>query len=143
MDSFSGSTDTRIYSSNCPVGSCHDWSRGIIDPGEQSIYTVLAKAFLLCLEAFETRSFLKDPYNRYPPEALAEVINTSLFWWLNTLIQNGHRNLLSLVDLFDTDEALSSSSLETKMQTAWRNQSSNRKYSLLFGILTRTRGIEL
>ncbi|KAF7935684.1 hypothetical protein EAE99_002664 [Botrytis elliptica] len=98
--------------------------------------SVLAKAVLLCLEAFEKRSFLKDPYNRYPPESLAGVINTSLFWWLNTLIQNGHRNLLSLGDLFDTDKALSSSSLGTKMQTAWRNQSPNGKYSLLFAILT-------
>ncbi|TGO26008.1 hypothetical protein BPAE_0068g00420 [Botrytis paeoniae] len=97
--------------------------------------SVLAKAVLLCLEAFEKRSFLKDPYNRYPPEALAGFINTSLFWWLNTLIQNGHRNLLSLGDLFDTDKALSSSSLETKMQTAWRNQSPIGKYSLLFAIL--------
>ncbi|THV54559.1 hypothetical protein BGAL_0024g00240 [Botrytis galanthina] len=98
--------------------------------------SVLAKAVLLCLEAFEKRSFLKDPYNRYPPEALAGVINTSLFWWLNTLIQNGHRNLLRLGDLFDTDKALSSSSLETKMQFAWRNRSPDGKYSLLFAILT-------
>lgn len=97
---------------------------------------MLAKAVQLCLEAFEKRSFLKDPYNRYPPEALAGVINTSLFWWLNTLIQNGHRNLLRLGDLFDTDKALSSSSLETKMQFAWRNQSPDGKYSLLFAILT-------
>ncbi|KAK6611684.1 ABC transporter [Botrytis cinerea] len=98
--------------------------------------SVLAKAVLLCLEAFEKRSFLKDPYNRYPPEALAGVINASLFWWLNTLIQNGHRNLLSLGDLFDIDQALSSSSLETKMQNAWQKQSRNGKYSLLFAILT-------
>ncbi|CCD53931.1 similar to ABC transporter [Botrytis cinerea T4] len=98
--------------------------------------SVLAKAVLLCLEAFEKRSFLKDPYNRYPPEALAGVINASLFWWLNILIQNGHRNLLSLGDLFDTDQALSSSSLETKMQNAWQKQSRNGKYSLLFAILT-------
>lgn len=86
--------------------------------------SVLAKVVLLWLEAFEKRSFLKEPYNKYPPEALAGVLNTSFFWWLNTLIQKGHRNIINLDDLFDTDKALSSSSLKARMQTAWRNQSS-------------------
>jgi ATP-binding cassette subfamily C (CFTR/MRP) protein 1 len=98
--------------------------------------SVLAKVILLYLEAFEKRSFLKEPYNKYPPEALAGIINTSFFWWLNTLIQKGHKNLLGLGDLFDTDKALSSFSLQAKMQTAWRKQSLNGKYSLLFAILT-------
>ncbi|KAF7933004.1 uncharacterized protein EAE97_008771 [Botrytis byssoidea] len=97
--------------------------------------SVLTKAILLCVEASEKRSFLKEPYNSYPPEALAGVINTGFFWWLNTLIQKGQRTLLSLVDLFDTDKGLSSSSLEAKMQNTWRNESPNGKYSLLFAIL--------
>ncbi|PQE21513.1 ABC multidrug transporter protein [Rutstroemia sp. NJR-2017a BVV2] len=98
--------------------------------------SVLAKTILLWLEAFEKKSFLKEPYSKYPPEALAGVINTSFFWWLNTLIRKGHGNILSLDDLFDIDKALSSSSLEARMQTAWRSQSPNGKYSLLFAILT-------
>lgn len=44
----------------------------------------------------------------YPPEALAGVLNRSLFWWLNMLIQKGRRNVLSLGDLYDTDKELSS-----------------------------------
>ncbi|KAI9649296.1 hypothetical protein NHQ30_001868 [Ciborinia camelliae] len=102
--------------------------------------SVLVKTILLWLEAFEKRSFLKVPYNKYPPEALAGIINTSLFWWLNALIQKGHKSVLSLGDLFDTDKALSSSSLEVKMQKAWRSQSPNGKYSLLLTILTCFKG---
>lgn len=75
-----------------------------------SLFTcsIIVKLIALCLEAFEKRSFLIEPYNIYPPEALAGVLNRSLFWWLNMLIQKGRRNVLSLGDLYDTDKELSS-----------------------------------
>ena len=105
-----------------------------------STCTILVKPILLSLEAFEKRSFLREPYRSYPPEALAGVISRSLFWWLNLLIQKGQKCILGLGDLYATDSALSSSYLETRLQASWRRRSLDGKYSLLIAMLSCFKG---
>jgi len=102
------------------------------------LFTVglLVKIILLLLEPHEKRSFLKHPYNLYPPEALAGVINRSLIWWLNMFFQKGGASVLSLSDLYDTDAALSSSSLKARVRTYWKRQNATGKHSLLLAMLS-------
>lgn len=107
-----------------------------------SLFTssVFVKCILLWLETFEKRSFLREPYRSYPPEALAGEISRSLFWWLNLLIQKGQKCVLSLSDLYATDKALLSSSLETRLQASWQPRSRNGNHSLLIAMLSCFKG---
>jgi ATP-binding cassette subfamily C (CFTR/MRP) protein 1 len=97
---------------------------------------VAVKTFLLWFEAFEKRSFLKEPYRSYPPEALAGLISRNLFWWLNLLIKKGQKCVLNLSDLYATDNALLSSTVEARLQASWQYRSLDGKYSLLIAMLS-------
>ncbi|KAF4629350.1 hypothetical protein G7Y89_g8798 [Cudoniella acicularis] len=102
--------------------------------------SLIFKALILQLEAFEKRSFLKEPFNEYPPESLASVINRNLFLWINKLILEGQKSILSVGDLFDIDKALSSSVLERGLRASWKRRNSKRRNSLLFSVLSYFKG---
>lgn len=102
--------------------------------------SICFRGIILYLEAFEKKSFLKEPYNKYPPEALGSVINRSMFWWINKLILKGQKSILSLGDLFDTDKALSSFVLEDRLRASWDRQTPGESHSLLFAVLSCFKG---
>jgi len=77
------------------------------------------KTALLILEAKSKRGYLKPPYNGFSPEAIIGIFNQSFFWWLNPIFAKGFRNVLTLDDLFTTDEALLSEPLQRQMQKSW------------------------
>jgi hypothetical protein len=77
------------------------------------------KALLLLLESKDKRAHLKAPYNTYPPEATSGIFNTSFFLWLNPVLATGFRKLLTLDDLFRTDNELLSRALRTKTHKYW------------------------
>lgn len=113
-------------------------------PGDK----VLASVFTTCvafnlvivfLESIEKRSFLKDPYNEYPPESLSGIFNTSVFWWLNGLFVKGYHRILDLGDLFKTDEELSSHQLQLRMRSSWQRYSKYKKHALLRATLSAFR----
>lgn len=77
------------------------------------------KAILLLLEAKNKRSCLRPPYNRFSPETTSGIFNHSFFWWLNPILLKGFRSILTLDDLFTTDQALLSEPLQHEMERAW------------------------
>lgn len=77
------------------------------------------KISLLCLEAQAKTSYLKPPYNRYPPEATSGILNASFVWWLNKLFVAGFRKLITSQDLFKIDTGLGSESLRNRLKLAW------------------------
>jgi ATP-binding cassette subfamily C (CFTR/MRP) protein 1 len=78
-----------------------------------------AKAVVLALESREKTERLKQPYNKYPPEATRGILDRSLLWWLNPLFVKGFRILLTLDDLYPIDPALYSEILRENMQITW------------------------
>lgn len=81
--------------------------------------TMAVKTAMLALESQEKSKNLKKPYEEYPPEATRGILDRSVLWWLNPLFLKGFRKLLTLDDLYPTDDALSSQMLREKMQTTW------------------------
>lgn len=81
--------------------------------------TMAVKTAMLALESQEKSKNLKEQYKGYPPEATRGILDRSVLWWLNPLFLKGFRKLLTLDDLYPTDEALSSQMLREKMQATW------------------------
>ncbi|KAK1245968.1 hypothetical protein MKX07_005037 [Trichoderma sp. CBMAI-0711] len=111
-----------------------------------SVYTagLAAKLLILLLELQEKRSFLLPPWNRLNPESTGSIINRSLFWWLNRLLIRGFRATLSGQSLYDTDAALKSRRLLSKIQDARRSWATPKfrlmqRHRLLFALLDSIR----
>ncbi|KAH0494604.1 hypothetical protein TgHK011_001220 [Trichoderma gracile] len=111
-----------------------------------SVYTagLAAKLLILLLELQEKRSFLLPPWNRLNPESTGSIINRSLFWWLNRLLIRGFRATLSGQSLYDTDAALKSRRLLSKIQDARRSWAAPKfrlmqRHTLLFALLDSIR----
>lgn len=111
-----------------------------------AVYTagLVTKFVVLLLELQEKRSFLLQPWNGLNPESTASIINRSLFWWLNDLLIRGFRANLSGQSLYDTDAALKSRRMLSKIQDArktWATTSFglSRRYKLLFALLDSIR----
>ena len=91
------------------------------DPAILSLVTanVGIKTVLLLLEAKTKRGCLRAPFNKFSPEATSGIFSHSFFWWLNPVLLKGFRTVLTLDDLFTTDQALLSEFLQCDMQTSW------------------------
>jgi hypothetical protein len=91
------------------------------DPSILGLFTtnIVIKAILLLLESKSKRTYLKPPYNAYSPEMTSGVFNHSFFWWIRPLLASGFRKMLTLDDLFQTDEALLSEPLRSQMLDSW------------------------
>jgi ATP-binding cassette subfamily C (CFTR/MRP) protein 1 len=110
--------------------------KGQADLGCIFVVALILKALTLTLVSQSKRSLLKAPYQAYPPEALVGIISRSLFWWLNSLLKRGHRQILSFKDLFDTDPELSSRLLQHTMGQTWERYRARRgKNSLLLACI--------
>jgi ATP-binding cassette subfamily C (CFTR/MRP) protein 1 len=77
------------------------------------------KLVLLLLEAKSKRGYLKPPYNRFSPETTNGIFDYSFFWWLLPVLTTGFKKILTLDDLFTTDQELLSESLQNQMQSSW------------------------
>ena len=81
--------------------------------------SVVLKAGILILEAKEKRDYLRGDDKLKGPEELSSVFSQGVFYWLNQLISDGNRKVLSIEDLYPLDEALTSTSLQKKFERAW------------------------
>ena len=97
------------------------------------------KTILLGLEGWEKRSFLLHPYNGWTPEALSSVYNRSTFWWLNTILLRGFREVLAVHDLYDLGPGLLSANISMKTKLQWNDHSKAQKHGLLRCILAAHR----
>jgi ATP-binding cassette subfamily C (CFTR/MRP) protein 1 len=77
------------------------------------------KLLVLAVEATEKRRILLSPYSDYPPEATSGLYARGLFWWLNPMFLLGYKSILRDVDLFRTDDSLTSESLRKRFQVQW------------------------
>ncbi|OJJ66207.1 hypothetical protein ASPBRDRAFT_49106 [Aspergillus brasiliensis CBS 101740] len=107
--------------------------------GALSATTVALKLLLLALEAQNKRSYLKGPLLAIPPESTSGVFARTVFWWLNRLFVNGFRKLLTLEDLFPTDQDLDSAGLRRKIGRAWKRYQSSQTRSLILATFTSLR----
>lgn len=84
------------------------------------VYTAVLgiKSLAILLELKEKRSILLPPWNCLSLDMTGSNINTSLFWWLNDLLIWGFRATLSGTSLYDTDTAMKSRRLLSKVQAA-------------------------
>ena len=82
-----------------------------------SILTV--KLVVLIIEAREKRSILLSPYSDQPSEVTSGFYAGSLFWWLSPIFLLGYKSVLRDVDLFRTDNSLTSDSLRHRFQAQW------------------------
>lgn len=95
------------------------------------------KLLLLVLESYEKRSFLTKPYNEYAAEELGGILNRSIFWWINPLLLQGYRSVLSPNDLSNIDQQLASETLDGKMKHTWdAMQQCGHKFPLLRCIIS-------
>ncbi|RFU28640.1 hypothetical protein B7463_g7701, partial [Scytalidium lignicola] len=64
------------------------------------------KGVIVVLESISKRSVLKEKYADYAMEAVSNVFDRCLFWWLNPLLGKGFKKTLSLDDLPSIDPEL-------------------------------------
>lgn len=82
------------------------------------IAVFLVKAALLVLEAWERPSLQTDGGLRNP-EATSGIYNQGLFWWINPLLADGFRRLLSPGDLYGLDESMGTAVLNEHFWVGW------------------------
>ena len=78
------------------------------------------KTFLLSIEIQHKGKYLslKD-HEQYPPEELSGVFARTIFLWLNELFFRGFRKILTLDDLFPTDNKMHSNLLMGALKVQW------------------------
>ncbi|KUJ15922.1 P-loop containing nucleoside triphosphate hydrolase protein [Mollisia scopiformis] len=92
------------------------------------------KLVLLLLESLNKRKYLRAPYSTYPPESTSGVFGRSFFWWLNPMLATGFRRLMTLDDLFVTDNALLSEPLGEEMKKSWNKYRSSGRWALAYAV---------
>ena len=95
--------------------------------------TTLRFAMLL-LEAMEKRHILRSIYPSPSSEEVSGIFNRSVLGWLNPLLLNGFRKILSVSDLLPIDSNLCGEALQTSLPRLWEKcmyQSSSCKDDLI------------
>ena len=78
------------------------------------------QVILLLLETQHKGNHLSAAHReKYSPEELSGILTRTVFSWLNTLFVQGFRKMLTLDDLFPTDNQLSSDLLMTRLKANW------------------------
>ena len=93
------------------------------DTNEARIFTtsVVLKVCILFMEVKEKRDYLIAEDRLRGPEELSGVLSQGVYYWLNQLIEQGYRKVLSLEDLYPLDDQMSAQSLQIKFSKKWDN----------------------
>jgi ATP-binding cassette subfamily C (CFTR/MRP) protein 1 len=93
------------------------------DTNEARIFTtsVVLKVCILCLEVKEKREYLTEQDKYRGPEELSGILSQGVYYWLNQIISQGYRKVLSLEDLYPLDDQLSAQSLQGRFSKKWDN----------------------
>jgi len=75
---------------------------------------------MLCLETVEKRRILKPAFRKLIREATSGFANLSIFWWLNQLLKNGSKKVITLADLDDLPEDFRSEILQLPLEETWK-----------------------
>ncbi|CZT49492.1 related to multidrug resistance-associated protein [Rhynchosporium secalis] len=114
-------------------------------PTNESIASVLSatvalKVLILLLETLGKRRILLAAYRGLSPENTSGLFSRGLFWWLNSLLTNGFKNVLSAKDIFPINESLSSRKLTHDLQSRWDRCDQTNKNALMRQVLIGFRG---
>jgi len=90
--------------------------------------TVVFKLCITTLESIEKRRILTSEYKGLTLESTSGVLNISIFWWLNSLLRSGARNIFAIDDLEDVKQKFYSNVLQKSLEVHW----SNGMFSILF-----------
>ncbi|CAM1501184.1 Fc.00g103460.m01.CDS01 [Cosmosporella sp. VM-42] len=104
-------------------------------PTTQAIFTctLALRAVLLVLESTEKRSILISDHTGCSKEATSGTLNRGVFFWLTPLFLKGHKNILTLEDLYPLDEKLRSEHLHKTLTDAWDKVPDKTVPGALFG----------
>lgn len=84
--------------------------------------SLAVKCVVLLLEAVEKRSLLLGlNKHHFSHESTSGLLSRSSFWWLNSLLLTGFRNVLTLDQLPTIYEKLHSERLAAQLQSTWDN----------------------
>jgi ATP-binding cassette subfamily C (CFTR/MRP) protein 1 len=107
------------------------WLRHRSDTAIAALFTacLVIKTVVLFLETRSKRPWLLPSYRAYAPEALANIFNRTVLWWLGPLFLLAYRNNIRFEDLYSIDDTLLSESVEHRFMQYW-----SRLRKLLFHI---------
>ncbi|KAK1986922.1 P-loop containing nucleoside triphosphate hydrolase protein [Colletotrichum cereale] len=77
------------------------------------------KLLLLVIECHGKQAILRTPQEQCSPEELAGILNRTFFWWINSILWKGYRNVLIGGNLPPIDSKLSSRVLREQALQAW------------------------
>ncbi|CEJ57910.1 hypothetical protein PMG11_06587 [Penicillium brasilianum] len=94
---------------------------------------IAVKIVLLTVEELSRRSLLKDPYSKYPTEALSGIINRAFMFWLNPLMWRGVAGEpLSLSEMVDCEHEFKSEGLSATLNIIWEKHVTPKSKHNLF-----------
>jgi hypothetical protein len=77
------------------------------------------KFLILVVESRGKGGILRPQYSQWPEEQLAGVLSRTFFWWINSILAKGSRDILTGVSLPSIDHKLSSKLLRHRALKAW------------------------
>lgn len=97
--------------------------------------TISVKVLVLIIEATDKRGILLSQYSGYSPESSSGIYSRSMFWWINPLLRDGFRKVLTDDDLYPVDATMSSEILQLQIGREWSKEKNKTKR---FTFLRRT-----
>lgn len=83
------------------------------------IAKLCVKSLILVVESRGKGEILRRQYSQWPPEQLAGVLSRTFFWWINSILAKGNRDILTGDSLPPIDHKLSSMLLRHRALKAW------------------------
>jgi ATP-binding cassette subfamily C (CFTR/MRP) protein 1 len=84
-----------------------------------AMMNICVKLVLLVAESRGKESILRQPRLKWSPEQLAGILNRTFFWWINSILAQGRRDILTEDNLPPIDHKLSSRLLRHRALLAW------------------------
>jgi ATP-binding cassette subfamily C (CFTR/MRP) protein 1 len=97
------------------------WLRHHSDTAIAATFTacLVIKIVILFLEARFKGPWLLPPYRAYAPEALTNIFDRTVLWWLGPLFLLAYQKIIKFEDLYAIDDSLLSESVEDRFMQYW------------------------
>lgn len=100
-----------------------------------AILNICLKLVLVVLESQRKDKILRDGSDKWSPEELSGILSRTFFWWINSILAQGRRNILTEDSLPPIGAQLSSKLLRHQASVAWDQR--GNKNGLLSTMLER------
>ncbi|KAK1995506.1 P-loop containing nucleoside triphosphate hydrolase protein [Colletotrichum falcatum] len=102
------------------------------------IANICVKTLLLAIECRRKRTILRRPDGHFSPEELANVLDRIFFWWINPILAQGYRHILTGESLPPMCQKLSSKPLRQQALLAWGQRAKPEGRTTLPKVLARS-----